>query len=329
MSYHQRCSGYKVTEAIEGKQHTLMWAISRFQSIRKCKYIRAYETEHVDHIQEPQFRLKIKLCGENKDLAKIYFLYSEHAVLQATFKISKGGPVGVATIINKKSFTVVANKWQVLVSLKKKTLFKFLCIFVDTLFMEFSFTVFTHIKHGPLLAEPDQLSNDLNNLLNSGMCSDVIVKSAEGEEFKVHKVILSSRSTVLKAHFAHDTLENKYNIVETHLDTDVLKEVLTYIYTDKAPRLQEMADALLSAADFYHLPGLKNMSAEILYLGLTKENTLETLQLADLHSATYLTELTLDFIKYDNLDVIRQSDKWKSLKSKDTLETLHDLSLHY
>lgn len=312
MSYHQRCSGYTVTEAIEGKQHTLMWDISRFQSLRKCKYIRAYETEHVDHIQEPQFRLKIKLCGKN-NLAKIYFLYSEHAELQATFKIS------IAPIINKKSFVVVANTWKLLVSLKRKTCF----------FMEFSFTVLSHIKHEHLQAKSDQLSNDLNNLLYGGMCSDVIVKSAEGEEFKVHKVILSSRSTVLKAHFAHDTLENKYNIVETHLDTDVLKEVLTYIYTDKAPRLQEMADALLSAADFYHLPGLMNMSAEILYLGLTKENTLETLQLADLHSATYLTELTLDFIKYNNLDVIRQSDKWKSLKSKDTLETLHDLSLHY
>lgn len=110
------------------------------------------------------------------------------------------------------------------------------------------------------------------------------------------------------------------------MEQDVLQEVLTYIYTGKAPNLPTMADVLLSAADKvhmdnvfdtrllhqvssgfppvklifvamqYNLERLKVMCEEALCNNLTEENAADTLILADLHSAQKLKEITIVYI---------------------------------
>ncbi|KAL5510523.1 hypothetical protein EMCRGX_G006083 [Ephydatia muelleri] len=58
----------------------------------------------------------------------------------------------------------------------------------------------------------------------------------------------------------------------TRLDQEVMQEMLTYIYTGKAPNLKKMADSLLSAADKYALDRLKVMCEEALCANLNIEN---------------------------------------------------------
>lgn len=59
-----------------------------------------------------------------------------------------------------------------------------------------------------------------------------------------------ARSEVFNAMFEHEMEERKLNRVDIHdVDHEVLREMLRFIYTGKAPNLEKMADDLLAAAD--------------------------------------------------------------------------------
>lgn len=61
---------------------------------------------------------------------------------------------------------------------------------------------------------------------------------------------ISARSPVFAAMFEHEMEERKRNRVDiTDVDHEVLREMLRFIYTDRAPNLDKMADDLLAAAD--------------------------------------------------------------------------------
>lgn len=55
---------------------------------------------------------------------------------------------------------------------------------------------------------------------------------------------------VFNAMFAHEMEEKKQNRVDiADVDHEVMREMLRFIYTGKAPYLEKMADDLLAAAD--------------------------------------------------------------------------------
>lgn len=63
-------------------------------------------------------------------------------------------------------------------------------------------------------------------------------------------IIKIARSPVFAAMFEHEMEERKQNRVAiSDVDHEVLKEMLRFIYTGKAPNLEKMADDLLAAAD--------------------------------------------------------------------------------
>lgn len=115
------------------------------------------------------------------------------------------------------------------------------------------------------------------------------------------------------------------------VEPEVFKEMMCFIYTDKAPNLDKMADDLLAAADKviypslsssvvvifqrclnfedwershvvlllcfqYALERLKVMCEDALCTSLSVENAAEILILADLHSADQLKTQAVDFI---------------------------------
>lgn len=97
--------------------------------------------------------------------------------------------------------------------------------------------------------------------------------------------------------FEHEMEEKKQNRVEiTDMDPEVLREMLRFIYTGKAPNLEKMADDLLSAADKYDLERLKVMCEEALCSNLSVETAADVLILADMHSAGQLKAHAIDYI---------------------------------
>ncbi|XP_055324032.1 protein roadkill isoform X1 [Sitodiplosis mosellana] len=157
-----------------------------------------------------------------------------------------------------------------------------------------------------------KLSEDLGNLFDNERFSDVTL-AVGGREFQAHKAILAARSPVFAAMFEHEMEERKQNRVAiSDVDHEVLKEMLRFIYTGKAPNLEKMADDLLAAADKYALEKLKVMCEEALCVNLSVETAADTLILADLHSADQLKAQTIDFINTHPTDVT-ETLGWKNM----------------
>lgn len=67
---------------------------------------------------------------------------------------------------------------------------------------------------------------------------------------KLDQLWIPARSPVFAAMFEHEMEERKRNRVDiTDVDHEVLREMLRFIYTGRAPNLDKMADDLLAAAD--------------------------------------------------------------------------------
>lgn len=82
-----------------------------------------------------------------------------------------------------------------------------------------------------------------------------------------------ARSPVFAAMFEHEMEERKHNRVDiTDVDHEVLKEMLRFIYTGKAPNLDKMADDLLAAADKVYI--IKFMLSFFFYLAFMNKHIL-------------------------------------------------------
>lgn len=142
------------------------------------------------------------------------------------------------------------------------------------------------------------IHQEMAKLLETGKFSDITL-IVEDREFYVHKAILSMRSEVFAAMFEHKTLaENQKNqIIIEDFDYPVIKELLTFIYCNRSPNIDEMAAELLPVADKYAINQLKTMCEIVLYRDITYDNALHTLVLADYHSAPTLRARAVHFIR--------------------------------
>jgi speckle-type POZ protein len=123
--------------------------------------------------------------------------------------------------------------------------------------------------------------------------------------------------------FEHKMLENERSRVEIEdIESDIMLEILRFIYTGKAQNMEKLADALLSAADKYCLERLKVQCEETLCTTIDRDNVADTLILADLHSATQLRQQAIEFINAHSQGRRRNDQKNIELFFLDVLETI-------
>ena len=104
--------------------------------------------------------------------------------------------------------------------------------------------------------------------------SDCVV-ACEGREFRCHKNILASRSTVFDAMFTHDMEENRSSKVDIQdLDGETVHDMIVYVYSGKVEKIDDKATGLLSAAEKYDLKELKQMCEESLCTNINTDNVL-------------------------------------------------------
>lgn len=134
------------------------------------------------------------------------------------------------------------------------------------------------------------------SLLQNDQFADLTI-TVGSETFRAHKAILAARSTVFAAMFQHDMQESQRNKVTIKdMKPKVFREVLRFIYTDKAEGMEQMACELLPAADKYDLGRLKVMCEIALIEGITVGSVTKTLIMADLHRAKELKARVIQFI---------------------------------
>jgi len=157
-----------------------------------------------------------------------------------------------------------------------------------------------------------EVAKDLEGIYRDGKLADFLI-IAGGREISCHRAILAARSPFFAAMFADHTEEAKEKRVKfDDLDSDVIDEMLHYMYAGVSPNLKEMAPELLAAADRFQLTGLKEMADQVLRVSLNNENSCRVLVLADLHGAK---ELKLEAIRYvaQNKTQVIQTEGWQQM----------------
>ncbi|KOB70783.1 Roadkill [Operophtera brumata] len=303
--------------------YNITWTIPLFNQLLQTKAmddeLRTLKNTVVE-VPDTPFKLKVSFYGNAVII--IYFLSSTTSFMKWCLEFRLPDLHLIASMID---YTLKANEWQFCRRIrldhdlsKDRT---------APLYLSFKFIVSHAVKAAICSNIPlpcIQLSENFGNLLTDDSFSDVTIKSAEGIEFKAHKNVLAVRSKVLRAHFEHSTKENITNVVETLWDTEVLRDVLTFVYTDKVPRLDDAPEKLLVAADYYQLDRLKSLCEEALNNRLTIENAIDTLQLAEQYSLNALIQSTLNFIKNERIQLIKETQGWKNIQSVEFIQRIID-----
>ena len=86
----------------------------------------------------------------------------------------------------------------------------------------------------PKTATENPMMDHFKALLENGEDSDVVVRAQNSVDFRAHKVILSARSTVLKA-MLKDPQVKESGVLNLDIPPEVVRVVLFYIYTGSLP----------------------------------------------------------------------------------------------
>jgi speckle-type POZ protein len=143
---------------------------------------------------------------------------------------------------------------------------------------------------------------------NQTLC-DVKFKFKNSEEIGAHVAILTAGSPVFAAMLQPDFIESKSRIVNiADIEMDVFKEMLTYLYTGKAPNLLEIHFIRLvyEVADKYGVKSLKDDCENLLVSQLSNNNAIELLVWAQFHSLPKLFEKAVQFIAKNSEELCSQ-----------------------
>ncbi|CAL7951695.1 unnamed protein product [Xylocopa violacea] len=201
-------------------------------------------------------------------------------------------------------------------------------------------------------SEKHNLSQDMARLLKHPYSADtkLICGETGSTEIPVHSSILAARSNILaemiipskelnerkslKADTAEDKIsgtrdpqeetvidkenrrsKNRYafslNLLD--LDKDVTEELLRYIYSDHVDNLDHFAPQLLSLADRFSLPGLKELCERNLIETITPETIASRLLVADEFGCDALKRASLAYCE-ENITVLNKSLAWKMME---------------
>ncbi|XP_049836769.1 ankyrin repeat domain-containing protein 65-like [Schistocerca gregaria] len=150
---------------------------------------------------------------------------------------------------------------------------------------------------GPVAEPEETVALDLGPLLDAGECALVTLEAGK-TRLAAHRAVLQARSPVLGALVHQDSpAASSGHTTLTDVEGPVLRHLVSYCYTLRAPQRPSVAPQLLVAADKYGISGLKQACGEQLAARLTVETAAATAVLAVRHSCPSLIADALAFIK--------------------------------
>jgi len=170
------------------------------------------------------------------------------------------------------------------------------------------------------VSTPNTLSKDLHTLVNHNQYHDVTFM-VEDKPLYAWRGILCARSDYFRAMFEKLSWKEsgETSITIKHIPYRTFYAVIVYIYTGEidTPITVEDCLLLLSAANKYILPRLKNLCEKMLVNELTVDNVCNIFRLADLHVSSFLHKACVQFIAdhsdqihIDDLDEVLRSDSF-------------------
>ena len=158
---------------------------------------------------------------------------------------------------------------------------------------------------------PSSLHLDLKSWVCNPEFSDVtLFLEAENKKVPAHKLVLSRCpyfATMFQETPLHDkTRQHGCTIKLEKIKFEVIKEVLTYLYTDECNINLTNVMALFETADLLGIDRLKNMCEQAIIANIDTDNAAAILHASDAHSAERLRDQTMEFI-LANFDIVSKS----------------------
>ncbi|XP_059557093.1 inhibitor of Bruton tyrosine kinase isoform X6 [Myotis daubentonii] len=169
--------------------------------------------------------------------------------------------------------------------------------------------------------------------LNQKKCSfvyDVTMKSVDGKEFPCHKCVLCARLDYFHSMLSSSWIEaSSCAALEMPIQSDILKVILDYLYTDEAVLIKESQNvdficSVLVVADQLLITRLKEICEVALTEKLTLKNAAMLLEFAAMYNAEQLKLSCLQFIGL-NMAALLEARSFDVL----SVGVLKDLSAFY
>ena len=162
------------------------------------------------------------------------------------------------------------------------------------------------------------LSSDLSKIMFDEASGDFRIR-CEDQEIKVHKLILSARSPVLKAMLESDTVEKRLGVITMeNVSMDVLRQMVNYIYTAKIDTNFQQIKELLVLANQYLIEGLVEDCGSLIIESVNKSNALELGLFGEEHNSKKLIQFCAEYIS-DNEMYSLCDDSWEKLEKSPKL----------
>lgn len=145
---------------------------------------------------------------------------------------------------------------------------------------------------------PFTLQGDASSISeNSDMNGDLDLVCTDGNcVIQVHKLILSKQTPVLKRFLEKPEVERTKRFKVSYT-SDVVKEMVRYIYTGKVNRIIGKEKELVQIANEFDITGMNDFIENVLKNALNKSNAIETIILAEKINLNVLKQAAVEFIK--------------------------------
>lgn len=133
-----------------------------------------------------------------------------------------------------------------------------------------------------------------NDLWTTGRHSDFVI-IAESRKFRVHKLVLATRSPFFSNMFEKNNKSNEMKIED--LSTKTVEKFLQYIYTGEIAEESDDALELFAIANKYDVADLKAISMELVLENITDANAYKSLTFGNLYSSEEIKRAAFSKIK--------------------------------
>lgn len=156
-----------------------------------------------------------------------------------------------------------------------------------------------------------RMLHQLNEFRQDGTLCDAKLR-LEGEEFDVHKVVLSSSCPFFRTLFTSNMKERKQSVIDLTCPVDLvhrMNDFLTFLYTANVKLTPENVESLIVAADYFNVTELKELGCRFLEQNVNLSNGIALHVFAGKYHCEPLRELTLDFL-VENFIAISQTKEF-------------------
>ncbi|XP_026416183.1 BTB/POZ domain-containing protein At1g01640-like [Papaver somniferum] len=182
-----------------------------------------------------------------------------------------------------------------------------------------------------MMEDKEDFHNDLADAFKKGIYSDIQVKPSSGPPLRAHKVLLATRSEILKHMLASDWCkaapEDSISLPE--FSSEELDTFMEFLYRGDlaVEKFQKHCGSLLIAADKHDIAHLQKFSELQLVKLLNSSNALKILEISDVVSneTIKLAALKLIVLRYKDIVLTPSFDEFAK-KNPHLMEVMNVLS---